>query len=326
TRHPPRMGAMVESKPKPDNVLDGAPAWSRPLLDLVDHRLADQARHDPFRRKAEVVERYAPYFKVWSDYFATEIQGWENLPRKGPYLIVGNHSGGAETNDAVFFLHRWVAEHGPDEPLYILAYDLLFGMPGIGSALPSLGVVPASPDNAARALSTGAPVMVFPGGDYEVFRPWTHRNLIEFGDHEGFVRIALEAGVPVVPMTIHGSHESTFIVSRGTRLAHLIGIDRFRVHGMPIIWNIPFGITPAFVPTVQLPAKVTVHLDRPLDWSMYGPEAADDPAVVHRCYEEITSLMQCTMDRLERETPHPVRSRLGQWATGAGQRIRSLAR
>ncbi|MDH4171360.1 MAG: acyltransferase family protein [Acidimicrobiia bacterium] len=305
-----------------ERALEGVPAWSRPLLEYFDHQIADQAERNPFRRKAEVVEEYLSYFRVWVDYFDAEIQGWENLPAEGPYLIVGNHSGGAETNDAVFFLHRWVQEKGPDDPIYVLAYDLLFGMPGIGKTLPALGIVPANPDNARRALDTGAPVMVFPGGDYEVFRPWTHRNLVEFGDHEGFVRVALEAGVPVVPMTIHGAHQSTFIISRGTRLARLVGLDRLRVHEMPIIWNIPFGITPVFVPTVQLPAKVTVHIDQPLDWSSYG--SADDPDVVHRCYEEITSLMQCTMDRLERETPHPVASRLGSMASGAGRSLRSL--
>jgi len=308
-----------------ESALDGAPAWTRPLLEFFDHRVADETTREPFRRKGEVVEQYLPYFKAWCDYFASEVDGWENLPDRGPYLIVGNHSGGAETNDAVFFLCRWVDEHGPDEPIYVLAYDLLFGMPVVGPALPSLGVVPANPDNARRALATGAPVMVFPGGDYEVFRPWTHRNRIEFGDHEGFVRVALETGVPVVPMTIHGAHQSTFIVARGTRLARLIGLDRLRVHSVPIIWNIPFGVTPAFVPTVQLPAKVTVQIDEPLDWTAFGPEGADDPAVVHQCYDEITSLMQHTMDRLERETPHPVRARLAGFVSDARRRIRSLA-
>ena len=43
-------------------------------------------------------------------------------------------------------------------------------------------------------------VVVFPGGDYEVFRPWTERNQIEFGGRKGFIVLALSAGVPVVPI------------------------------------------------------------------------------------------------------------------------------
>lgn len=308
------------------STVEDAPAWTRPMLEFFDERMADSAARDPFRHKPHIVEQYVPYFQAWCDYFDTDVQGWEHLPDEGPFMVVGNHSGGAETNDAAFFLCRWVTERGPGEPIYVLAYDLLFGMPGVGRLLPSLGVVPANPDNARAALDRGDPVMVFPGGDYEVFRPWSHRDQIDFGGHKGFVKIALEAGVPVVPMTIHGAHESTFILTRGSRLARLIGLDRLRVHDFPIIFNIPFGITPVFVPSVQLPAKVTVGLDAPLDWSDLGPEAAEDPEVVDRCYDEITSIMQATMDRLERETPHPVVARVTDLVAGATRAAWSVPR
>jgi hypothetical protein len=37
-----------------------------------------------------------------------------------------------------------------------------------------------------------------------------------------------------------------------------------------------------------------------------GPAAADDDTVVDSCYEQITSAMQATLDRLHAEHPHPV--------------------
>ena len=48
----------------------------------------------------------------------------------------------------------------------------------------------------------------------------------------------------------------------------------------------------------------------PIDWSEHGPDAADDPEVLQRCYDEITSLMQSTLDQLAAENPRPIAARL----------------
>jgi 1-acyl-sn-glycerol-3-phosphate acyltransferase len=252
-----------------------------------------------------------PLVRALNAYFATEVRGWEHVPKAGPFLVVGNHSGGAETVDLAFFLGPWLAERGPEAPLHALAYDLFFSYPLVGPLFPRLGALPANRASARMAFAKGAPVVVFPGGDYEVFRAWSRRNVIDFGGHTGFVEVALECGVPVVPMTIHGAHQSTFVLTRGRRIAQRSGLARWlHVNVFPIVWNIPFGPTPAFVPSLTLPAKVTVEIGEPLDWTRYGPATAHDPAIVGRCYDEITTGMQATLDRLARETPHPILSRL----------------
>jgi len=243
-------------------------------------------------------------------YFGTEIRGWSHVPRRGAFLIVGNHSGGASPNDLAFLLGKWVKERGPAAPLYALGYDLLFAYPVVGRLLPKLGVVPASPANARRALGMGAPVVVFPGGDYEVFRPWSERNRIDFGGHMGFIELAITARVPVIPMTIHGAHQSTVTLTRGEQLARLFGMGRLRIKVFPMIWSIPFGPAPAFVPSVQLPSKVTVQFGAPLDWSRYRTTQARDPQVRKHCYDEITTRMQEALDALARERPYPVVSRM----------------
>lgn len=282
-------------------------------VDALDHATVEQIKRDPFQRDPATVRAYLPYIKAAASYFGTEIRGWKNLPDEGPCLIVGNHSGGAETTDAYGLMARWVEERGPEAPIYALAYDLLFAYPVVGPLLPKLGMLPANHDNGRRALERGAPVVVFPGGDHEVFRPWTHRNRIEFAGHKGFVSLAIAAGVPVVPMTIHGAHQSTFVLTRGDAIAKRLGLTRLRVKVLPLIVNIPFGITPAFVPSVPLPAKVTLALGRPLEWSRrYGPDQADDPEVLQRCYDEITGVMQATLDALAKEHPFPVLERLNE--------------
>jgi 1-acyl-sn-glycerol-3-phosphate acyltransferase len=294
----------------PSHAESGVAHWLQPIVDALDHALVESVHRDPFQRDPALVRELLPFVKAWSLYFGGEVRGWENLPAAGPYLVIGNHSGGAVTSDPSFFMVRWVEEKGPEAPIYGLTYDLLFAYPVVGKLFPKLGMLPASPEHARKALAQGAVVIDFPGGDYEVFRPWTHRNKIEFGGRKGFIKIALEMGVPVVPMTIHGAHQSTFVLTRGHALAQRMGLERLHVKVFPLIWNIPFGLTPAYVPSLPLPAKVTVELGKPLDWSRYGPEAAGDARVLGRCYREITGVMQRTLDELAREHPHPVLERL----------------
>ena len=281
-----------------------------PLVKALGSAVASEKNIDPFQRDPKFVAQFLPVIDAINFYYGTKVRGFDHIPKRGPFMIVGNHSGGATTMDAAFFMSKWFRERGTRAPIYGLAYDLLFSVPAFASVFRRFGIVPASPANARRAVEMGAPVVVFPGGDYEVFRPWTERNKIRFGHHSGFVKIAIETGIPVVPMTIHGAHQSTLVLTRGHQIAQLMGIDRLNVKVFPLIWNIPFGLTPAFVPSLQLPSKVTVEFGAPLQWSHHGRRAAKNPEVVKQCYDEITAVMQQTLDRLAEERPYPVLDRM----------------
>ena len=111
------------------------------------------------------------------------------------------------------------------------------------------------------------------------------------------------------PTVSHGSHDSLIVLSRGDRLAHLIGVDRLRAEVFPLVVGAPFGLT-VFVPYLPLPTKIIIEVLEPLDWSHHGPDAADDPGVVRVCYDEITGRMQRALDGLAREMPHPLWTRL----------------
>jgi 1-acyl-sn-glycerol-3-phosphate acyltransferase len=303
---------MVALRPsRPRNPILPATVFA-PLLRSLGDAIQQGLNEDPFQRDPAFIRRILPLVKSINLYFGTEIRGWNNVPGKGPFLIVGNHSGGAGTSDTAPLLAKWVEDRGSADPLYSLGYDLLFTYPVIGPWLRKLGVLPANHDNAREAVRRSAAVVVFPGGDYEVFRPWTERNRIEFGGHKGFVQLALATGVQVVPMTIHGAHQSTVVLTRGRRLARATGLSRLRIKVFPFVWNIPLGPAPAFVPSLQLPAKVTVEFGKPLDWSHYGRKAAHDQGVVQKCYDEITRTMQFTLNALAEERPNPILMRLNE--------------
>ena len=261
-------------------------------------------------RDPAFIRRQIPRVERTLRYFAPEVRHAERVPATGPALAVGNHSG------YVYFADLWatalalVGRRGLNAPTFGLAYDLLFAVPGVESFLRRLGALPAGGRAAEAALSAGGAVLVYPGGDWEVCRPWTERNRVDFHGRKGFVRLALRTGVPVVPVVAHGSHHSVVVLSRGDRVARALGLDRVRVNVMPWLLGVPFGVAPV-LPPAPLPAKVTVEFLHPLDWSDAGAEGARDPALVQARYDQVIGLLQAGLDRLREERPRPVLSRLG---------------
>lgn len=280
------------------------------IVEQLTQRVEEKLAEDPFQRDEAFLEKLLPLMDLWSRYFDAEVHGFETLPERGPMLLVGNHSGGIVVPDTAVTIAAWYRERGLGDALLGLAFDGVFGIPGFETLMRRLGEIPASHDNAERALRAGHSLLVYPGGARESFRPWTDRNRVDFSGHKGFVKLALRAGVPVVPVVAHGGHHSTFVLTRGDGWAERLGLGSFRLSIAPLLFQVPWGLSVPLLPGVPLPAKIKVELGPPLDWSAHGPGAADDPVVVDRCYAEITSKMQTTLDRLARELPYPVAQRL----------------
>ena len=277
-----------------------------PLVSLLGHRIEHELAVPWFSRNNELIHRMIGAAERYASFFFPEVRGVENVPRKGPVMVVGNHSGLFYMPDVFITGLSVVHRRGLEQPFYGLAYDLLFAIPGIERVLRGLGAIPAGHEQAEAALAQGALVLVYPGGDYEACRPWSERDRVEFEGHRGFVKLALRAQVPVVPVVAHGAHHTVVILSRGERLAHVLGIDRLRIKVFPILLGPPFGITSALTPPLPLPAAITVEFLPALDWADIGPDGAEDEQVVEQCYREITGLMQGTLDRLRAEHPHPL--------------------
>jgi 1-acyl-sn-glycerol-3-phosphate acyltransferase len=264
---------------------------------------------DPFQRDEGFLARMLPLMDLFARYFDAEVEGCERVP-PGPVLLVGNHSGGILTPDTTVFFSAWYRHFGLERPLVALAFDAAFGVPVFRTLMRKIGEVPASRRNAARALDEGRAVLVYPGGDHEVFRPWRERNRIVFGGRKGFVELALEKRVPIVPVVSHGGHDSTIILTRGEWLGGLLGIERIRTRSFPLALQIPWGLSPVGLPSLPLPAKITVRVLPPMTWPSLPRAAAADREVVCRCYDEVTGRMQATLDELAARHPFPVLDRL----------------
>ena len=154
-----------------------APA-ARTQPDRADRQGGRRARSARACPVADLDERDPDYIREtlpaqWllaSLWFRGEVRGLGNIPEDGPVLLVGNHSGGNMSPDSLVFTLAFSTYFGVERRFYQLAHNLVLSMPGLGF-LRKYGTVAASPENAERALASGAAVLVYPGGDHEVHRP-----------------------------------------------------------------------------------------------------------------------------------------------------------
>jgi 1-acyl-sn-glycerol-3-phosphate acyltransferase len=235
-------------------------------------------------------------------YFRGEVRGLGNIP-DGASLLVGNHSGGLMIADTFVFANEFYEYYGPNRRFHQLAHDFAARNPSLG-LIRRYGTLAASHENAKKAFARDAPVLVYPGGDYETFRPSWHSGQIEFGGRKGFIRLALEEGVPIVPVVAVGGQETALFVTRGQRAAKALGLDRLaRIKVLPISIGPPFGVNFLDLPLrFPLPAKVTVQVLPPIDLKeRYGTQPDHDEV-----YEEVTGEMQDALSHLAGERTLPL--------------------
>jgi 1-acyl-sn-glycerol-3-phosphate acyltransferase len=255
---------------------------------------------------ADLDERDPDYIRdtlprLWmlaSLYFRAQVRGLENIPEEGPVLLVGNHSGGNATPDTGVFTLAFSTYFGVERRFHQLAHNLVVSMPGLGW-LRRYGTVAATPSNAQRALDEGAALLVYPGGDYEVHRPSWEGGKVDFGGRKGFIRLAKEKGVPLVPVVSAGGQETAFFLSRGEGLAKALGLDRmFRLKVLPVSLALPWVLNVGdMFGHIPLPAKITIEVLPAIDVSEMDVDEA---------YELVLDRMQRSLTAMQAQRRLPV--------------------
>lgn len=267
-----------------------------------EHDTGEQVGHWDRELTRHVMDLLRPTVKI---YHRSEVRGLDRIP-PGRCLLVGNHSGGLTTPDFAVFAVDFYQRFGYDRPLYVLAHDSFFRGPA-ARFLAHLGVVAANDANAAAALGADAAVLLFPGGDLDVYRPSLTENVIDFGGRTGYVDAAVAANAPVVPMVSIGGQETQFFLTRGRRLAHALGLDRlerrlFRTDILPVSFGLPFGLSVLVPVNMPLPSKIVAEVLEPINaaamWEI-------DPDVA-RIDGRVRRTMQAALDRLARHRRLPI--------------------
>jgi 1-acyl-sn-glycerol-3-phosphate acyltransferase len=270
---------------------------------FVAERAGDWSLHD---YDPDFVEMQKFLWNPLVDYwFRMEVEGWENIPEP-PALLIGIHSGAPFVWDAWTVGLHWWRRFGGERPLHGTAHDALMAAPLLGSYFRKMGVLPAAPDSIAAALAADRDVAIWPGGEVDSLRPWTERDKAILAGRSGFVRTAIKAGVPIVPISTVGGPDAMPVIFSGRKLARALQLDRLaRLKMFPVSISAPWGINLALLPEIPFPTKIRTAFQEPVELDT-DPERAEDDDYVERKYREVRDSIQRGIDALARRRRLPL--------------------
>jgi len=233
-----------------------------------------------------------PLVRALSLLHPVRVEGVENLP-SGPALLVGNH--GMLGYESPLFFERILAACGR-LPIG-LADRWFFRVPGVRDLLVRLGGTYGSAAHGLAALRRGHLLVCYPGGAREVFKHESDKYRCLWEKSVGFVRLALSAGVPIIPFAAAGVDDTFHVVK------HLEGSGQLLMghakYDLPLVWG-RRGPLPNPVP-------FWFRFGKPLS-APAGTRATDDDAV-RTLHREVWTRTQTMVDDL-----------VGEWTTEASPR------
>ncbi len=257
-------------------------------------------------RNPDFIEFLMPVWEwLYRYYFRVQSDGWHHFPASGKMLIVGSHSGGIGVPDMFMFLYEWFSRYGTQKPAYGLMHPTVWQVSAdIARMAVECGAVKAHPKMAIAALRRNAPVLVYPGGAQDAFRPYYLRDKIYFAGRKGFIKLALREEVPIVPIISTGAHDTLIVLAdfyEQVKELHewgmpwLLGIDPVV---FPVYLGLPWGISFGPLPHLPIPVQIRNRVCAPIVFERYGTEAARDRDYVDACFARVTTQMQEELDRL----------------------------
>jgi 1-acyl-sn-glycerol-3-phosphate acyltransferase len=225
--------------------------------------------HDP-----SFLEKTAPLLEfVYSRYFRVRTVGMERVPLAGPALLVANHSGGIPY-DGTMLIYALYRDHPAHRRLRTLVANFAFHSIWMENLVTRVGGVRASTENALPLLQRGDLVAVFPEGLKGVGKLYRERYRLNRFGRGGFVRLAREARVPIIPVAIVGAEEIHPVLTKLTKLAEPLGLPYIPITPtFPLLG--PLGLLP-------VPTKWTIQFGDPIDMI-----PGSDPETTNRSAEEV---------------------------------------
>lgn len=208
--------------------------------------------------------------EIMRKYFRLEVEGLENIPRKGSAIIAPNHSGFSGL-DAMLLTH--VVNKDVGRLPKVLTHHFWFLTPATAIPAEKLGFTEATYENGLKELKKKHLVILFPEGEHGNFKPTSRMyQLQEF--KRGFIRMALETGSPIVPAIVLGAEETHINLKKLKFTKFLRGV----------VIPLPLNVIP-------LPARWKIRFLEPIHLH-YKPEAMNDSELVHDLAVEIQEKMQ----------------------------------
>lgn len=257
------------------------------------------------RRDPQFIDAFQPLWAwFYEHYFQVQTAGWEQIP-PGQVMLVGSHNGGLAAPDMHMMIYDWVRRFSSDRLVYGLMHPKVWQVaPPVAQLAERMGAIAAHPKLAIKALDRQASLLVYPGGAQDVFRPFSQRDQIHLGDRKGFIKIALQRHLPIVPAVSQGAHETLLVLTdlyplvqqlHDQGMPWLFGVDP---EVFPVYLGLPWGIAFGPVPNIPWPRPITTRIGPPIYFEHYGAAAARDRSYVEACYRQVRDQMQNTLNEL----------------------------
>jgi 1-acyl-sn-glycerol-3-phosphate acyltransferase len=271
----------------PEAITRGAtalPRDARETLNRIVDRLEGDYAEDEWGFDEDFAELVEPFFAfLYESWWRVQVVGAERVPAHGRALLTANHAGILPW-DATMISMAILREHPLPRYPRFLVLNWAFDLPWISAGMRKVGGVVASPFNAMRLLEQDHLVAVFPEGVKGTGKLYSQRYRLQRFGRGGFVEIALRTGAPIVPVAVVGSEEIYPKLADLPAVARLIGAPYFPVTPtFPLLG--PLGIVP-------LPSKWRIEFLEPIETASYGPEGADDRALVLELSERVRGEIQ----------------------------------
>lgn len=271
--------------PEPRDVYDRLTSDSlRQRLQAIASLVDPAVGYDRHGLSIEALRRAAPVFEtLYRHYFRVESQGHAHVPATGPALLVCNHAG-LLPFDGAMVVTDLLLRLDPPRLARAVVDRFVGALPWAGVFMARMGQVIGTRSAVRDLLADGQPVLVFPEGSDGVMKPITERQRLQ-AFHPGFVREALRANVPVVPMAVIGSDDQSPILANWKSLGRLFGMPGFPI--TPTFpWLGPAGLLP-------YPVRYRIVYGEPIDLGdgLRGG-ARDDPRRLERLADRVRRRIQ----------------------------------
>lgn len=204
-----------------------------------------------------VADRLDPIVAAYKPY----LDGLDNLPDDGRFLLVGNHTqAGTEALLIPYVVRRQIGTRV--RPLADRRFGRFKGVPA--DVFAAFGAVVGTPDAARELMRSDETILVFPGGGREVNKASDQLYSLMWRGRNGFARLAVENDYPIIPVALVGGDDIYHVLtSSDGRWARMTKPLATRLTGdsdmtMPLVR----GVGPTLVPR---PQRMYLRFGTPID-------------------------------------------------------------
>jgi len=221
----------------------------------------------------DLLNKLLPVGKFISRYFRPEYIGLENLPQKGPALLVGNH--GIIGFDAVIIFLA-IYEATGRMPRGLGDYHLFLD-PISRKFWTKMGALSGTQENAIRFLDAGEMVNVYPGGARDAWKGPEGLYKLHWEKSFGFIEVAMKAGVPIILHMGIGTDDTYRILGKMNLIGRILGHPKYSI---PML----FGLGP-----LPRPVKFCYYISQPI-YLEGSPEDISDRTLVERNHQRVWNI------------------------------------